>query len=177
MACADLSHGCWLIHHTAVFVTMIAIATQSPATGDNKYSLWPKEGTTFNAAFLSVTNVIFAFGKNDFIQTSFISEYTNRCLIAGHVCFFTFISEMEKPEEFPKALALLQVSDITMYIVTSVVIYRFGGKQVASPALGSAGPLARKIAFGLAIPTVGSSLLVDDHTDSSTDCHSWCDIW
>ena len=77
-------------------------------------------------------------------------------MTAGHVCFFSFISEMKKPEDFPKALALLQVCNISVYIVSAVVIYRYGGKQVKSPALGSTGPIVSKIAYGLAIPTVGN---------------------
>jgi len=48
-----------------------------------------------------------------------------------------------------------------MYIVVAVVVYRYAGSDVKSPALGSAGPLLRKIAWGVAIPTVcfGLSLL------------------
>jgi amino acid permease len=74
--------------------------------------------------------------------------------LAGHVAFFSFISELKDPEEFPKALALLQVTDIILYIVVAVVVYRFGGQKVSSPALGAAGPLIAKISYGIAIPTV-----------------------
>ena len=70
------------------------------------------------------------------------------------MAFFSFISELKNPKDFPKALALLQVSDITMYIVVAVVVYCYGGNDVASPALGAAGPVVKKIAYGIAIPTV-----------------------
>ena len=70
------------------------------------------------------------------------------------MAFFGFISEMEDPRDFPKSLAMLQVMDTTMYIVTAMVIYRYAGPDVASPALSSAGPLMSKVAYGLAIPTV-----------------------
>jgi hypothetical protein len=43
---------------------------------------------------------------------------------------------------------------MSLYIVAAVVIYRYTGADVASPALGSAGPLISKIAYGLALPTV-----------------------
>jgi hypothetical protein len=76
------------------------------------------------------------------------------------VAFFGFISELKNPREFPKALAMLQVCDISMYIVVAVVVYRYGGLDVASPALGAAGPLLKKVAFGLAIPTVCGSLIL-----------------
>lgn len=74
--------------------------------------------------------------------------------IAGHVAFFGFISEMETPTDYPKTLYLLQATDTTMYTVTALVIYRYGGKDVSSPALGSTSPLVSKIAYGIAIPTV-----------------------
>jgi hypothetical protein len=75
-------------------------------------------------------------------------------LSASHVAFFAFISELREPRDFPKALALLQICDVTMYIVAALVIYRYAGKDVKSPALGSAGPIVTKVAYGIAIPTV-----------------------
>jgi hypothetical protein len=85
-------------------------------------------------AFLAVTNIVFAY--------------------IAHVSFFGIMSEMEDAREFPKALAMLQVVDTTMYIVTAMVIYCYAGPDVKSPALSSAGPLMKKVAYGLAIPTV-----------------------
>lgn len=61
---------------------------------------------------------------------------------------------MKDPKDFPKALALLQTVDMTLYIVAAVVIYRYAGADVTSPALGSAGPLVARIAYGVALPTV-----------------------
>lgn len=76
--------------------------------------------------------------------------------LAGHVAFFGFISEMKVPTDYPKALFLLQGTDTCLYLIAAVVIYRYGGKDVASPALGSTGKLMSKIAYGIAIPTVSS---------------------
>lgn len=75
-------------------------------------------------------------------------------LTAGHVAFFGFISEMEKPRDFPKTVFLLQGVDVGLYVLAGVVIYRYGGENVTSPALGSISPLMSKIAYGIAIPTV-----------------------
>jgi hypothetical protein len=61
---------------------------------------------------------------------------------------------MQDPAEFPKSLAMLQIVDTVMYIVTAMVIYCYAGPDVSSPALSSAGPLMKKVAYGLAIPTV-----------------------
>jgi hypothetical protein len=70
------------------------------------------------------------------------------------------MAELKEPKDFPKALALLQTIDMSLYIVAAVVIYRYTGADVASPALGSAGPLISKIAYGLALPTVRATLLL-----------------
>ena len=69
---------------------------------------------------------------------------------------------MQVPTDYPKALFLLQTTDTTMYIVTAVVIYYFGGREVQSPALGSAGPVISKIAYGVAIPTVCSAVVLSE---------------
>jgi hypothetical protein len=61
---------------------------------------------------------------------------------------------METPTDYPKTLYMLQFTDTTMYTIAALVIYRYGGKDVASPALGSTSPLVSKIAYGIAIPTV-----------------------
>jgi hypothetical protein len=100
-------------------------------------------------------------------STSFLlSLNADIVVIASHVCFFAFICEMKKPEEFPKALAVLQFTDMTIYIVSSIVIYIYAGQNVASPALRSAIPLMSKIAYGLAIPTVSNFQLHSNRTNS-----------
>ncbi|EAW13764.1 putative amino acid transporter [Aspergillus clavatus NRRL 1] len=114
----------------ATMVTMISIGVQAP----DDVQVDVTTDVSFQKAFLAVTNIIFAY--------------------IAHVAFFGFISEMHDPREFPKSLAMLQVVDTTMYIVTAIVIYRYAGPDVTSPALSSAGPLMKKVAYGLAIPTV-----------------------
>jgi hypothetical protein len=64
------------------------------------------------------------------------------------------MAELEDPREFPKALALLQAVNISLYTIIALVVYRYAGDSVASPALGSTGPLISKIAYGIALPTV-----------------------
>ena len=41
-----------------------------------------------------------------------------------------------------------------MYLIVAIVTYRYAGTDVASPALGSTSPLLRKVAYGIAIPTI-----------------------
>lgn len=98
---------------------------------------------TFYSAFLAVTNIIFAY--------------------AGHVNFFTFISEMRNPQEYAKGLYLLQFADTTFYTIAAVVIYRYGGPDVSSPALGSTSSVVRKVAYGIAIPTIVVAGVINGH--------------
>lgn len=81
-----------------------------------------------------------------------------RCLLiqvlAGHICYPGFVAELKKPEDFPKALAMMQSITISFYVVTAVVIYCFAGDYVKSPALNSATPLVMKIAWGIAMPSI-----------------------
>ncbi|KAJ5629631.1 hypothetical protein N7528_003288 [Penicillium herquei] len=114
----------------ATIVTMVSVAVQAPEHVQNDVTTSP----TFSDAFLAVTNIVFAF--------------------IAHVSFFGIISEMEDPRQFPKSLAMLQVVDTTMYVVSAMVIYVYAGPDVASPALSSAGHLMKRVVYGLAIPTV-----------------------
>jgi amino acid permease len=131
---------------TAVVVTMVGVVVQRHSMAVDTMvavHLWPRADIAFHDAFLAVANIVFAY--------------------AGHVAFFTFISELRRPEEFPKALVLLQGCDIAMYVVMAVVVYCFAGEAVRSPALDSAGPLLRKVAYGVAVPTIVVAGVVNGH--------------
>jgi hypothetical protein len=82
------------------------------------------------------------------------SQFESSHIIAGHVAFFSFQSELKDPRDFRKALFFEQGIAVTFYMTISVVIYYYAGPLVASPALGSASPLVAKIAFGIALPTI-----------------------
>jgi len=90
------------------------------------------------------------------------------------------MAELQDPRDFPKALALLQGIDITLYIITAVVIYLYAGDDVASPALGSASPIVSKIAYGVGLPTVCSpppTLVWLQCANSSVDYYRRCRLW
>ncbi|KAM3073697.1 hypothetical protein ACMFMF_006900 [Clarireedia jacksonii] len=123
---------------------MIAVGVEKPSHG--QFSLWPKPGLKFREAFLSIANILFAYG--------------------GHVAFFGFMAELRDPRDFPKSLAFLQTCDITMYIIVAIVVYIYTGATVKSPALSSAGVLVSKIAFGIAIPTIIIAGVIFGHVAS-----------
>ncbi|RPB14652.1 amino acid transporter [Morchella conica CCBAS932] len=101
------------------------------------------DGTPFYLAFGAVSNIIFAY--------------------AGHLAFFSFISEMKDPRDYPKALCALQISDTILYLTAAVVIYRYTGEDVTSPALSSSTKLLEKIAYGIAIPTIVIAGVINGH--------------
>ncbi len=82
---------------------------------------------------------------------------------AGHVAFFTFIAEMKTPEDFPKALYALQIADTTLYLIVGIVVYSYTGEYAVSPALGNTGHVLRKVAYGIAFPTIIIAGVINGH--------------
>lgn len=116
---------------SAVMITMVALGVSPKAAANMMEATYHP---SFPVAFNSISNVVFAYG--------------------GHVAWISFISELKDPREFPKSLVLLQTVDISLYVIAAVVIYRYAGVDVTSPALSSNGPLVRKVAWGIALPTI-----------------------
>lgn len=54
---------------------------------------------------------------------------------------------------------MLQIVDTVLYLVSCLIIYRYVGPDVESPAILSLSPLMEKITWGLAIPTVSTFYL------------------
>ncbi|KAL8829009.1 MAG: hypothetical protein Q9170_006358 [Blastenia crenularia] len=123
----------------AVMITMIGVGVEKP--GHNVVQV--NVHTQFSKTFLATTNIVFAY--------------------AGHVAFFSFISEMKEPETYMKALFLLQGSDVSMYLIVAVVTYRYAGPDVSSPALGSTSGILPKLAYGIAIPTIVIAGVINGH--------------
>lgn len=115
---------------SAVMITMVALGVSPKAAAEMRGTYSP----AFPSAFNSVSNVVFAYG--------------------GHVAWISFISELRDPREFPKSLILQQSLDIILYVTASLVIYRYAGEDVTSPALSSNTKIVRKVAWGIALPTI-----------------------
>lgn len=109
---------------------MVALGVSPKAAAEMRATYSP----SFPAAFNSVSNIVFAYG--------------------GHVAWISFIAELRDPKEFPKALLLQQSLDIILYLTASLVIYRYAGEGVTSPALSSNSKIVRKVAWGIALPTI-----------------------
>lgn len=70
---------------------------------------------------------------------------------------------MADPREYPKALALCRGIATSVYLTIGIVVYYYCGDYVASPALGSAGVLMKKVCYGLAIPGLIMSMTLYLH--------------
>lgn len=122
----------------AILITIIATGIQAHRSPGGlsgvDWTLWPPEDMTFSSAFLSVTNIIFAY--------SFA------------VCQFSFMAELHTPTDYVKSIWSLGLIEMVIYTLTGALIYAFVGKDVSSPALLSAGPLVSRVAFGIALPVI-----------------------
>ncbi|ORY12242.1 transmembrane amino acid transporter protein-domain-containing protein, partial [Clohesyomyces aquaticus] len=119
------------------------------------------------SAIVAVTDAMIAIGvakpdmgrvvavHNGLPPVKGVGPAMNICLAyAGHVAFFGFCAELKYPKDFPKALAFMQITAITFYMLVSAIIQYYAGPLVASPALGPASPIIRKVAFRIALPTI-----------------------
>ena len=122
----------------AIGVTIIATGIEaSNAPGGLSavtWSVWPPPGTTFYSAFLSTTNIVFAY--------SFA------------VCQYSFMAEMHTPSDYVKSIWALGLAEIFIYTITGGLVYAFVGANVESPALLSASTTVSRVAFGIALPVI-----------------------
>ncbi|KAM5349168.1 hypothetical protein ACJ41O_008991 [Fusarium nematophilum] len=121
---------------TAIFTVTIAVGVQDrpsaappgPWKSDFKIVNHP----SFTEAISAISSLVFAY--------------------AGTPGFFSIAAEMKEPRHYTRALMVCQGGVTITYIVIGCVVYIYCGSYVASPALGSAGPLIKKICYGLALP-------------------------
>lgn len=59
---------------------------------------------------------------------------------------------MRDPRDYPKAVLTCQGFVTCFYLAIGVTVYMYAGQYVASPALGTAGVLIKRVSYGLAIP-------------------------
>lgn len=117
-----------------IIATGVEAGKQAGGLSAVDWSVWPPPDVSFYEAFLSVTNIIFAY--------SFA------------VCQFSFMSEMHTPKDYVKSIWALGLMEIFIYTVTGALVYAFVGNSVASPALLSSGFTVSRVAFGIALPVI-----------------------
>ena len=82
---------------------------------------------------------------------------------AGTPAFFSIVSEMREPRRYIRSMVICQTIVTVLYLAIGIVVYYYCGSYVASPALGSAGPLFKRICYGLALPGLMASMILLSH--------------
>ncbi|SCZ96026.1 BZ3500_MvSof-1268-A1-R1_Chr8-1g09954 [Microbotryum saponariae] len=124
---------------SALFTLAVAVGVEdrpaaAPPTGPWSKNLRLFGNPSFADASSSIGTLVFAF--------------------SGAPAYFTVFSEMREPKDFPKTIALCQSVITTVFILLGVIVWFFCGQYVASPALGSAGAVMKKVCYGLALPSL-----------------------
>ncbi|KAK7885614.1 hypothetical protein LTR67_010407 [Exophiala xenobiotica] len=95
-----------------------------PTDGPVRTYAFPLPGTTWVGCMNAVLNITF--------------------LWVPQILFPTFISEMERPQDFPKALAVLAGISAFLFICPPAIGFHYLGQYSTAPAFGSLGPQAYK---------------------------------
>ncbi|KAJ9202769.1 hypothetical protein DTO164E3_2742 [Paecilomyces variotii] len=122
---------------TAILIVTIAVGIQdrpsaAPQSGPWKSDYKIVNNPSFSDAMSAVSSIVFAY--------------------AGTPAFFAIVSEMRDPRKYTRSLLLCQGVVTAIYITIGCVVYYYCGSYVASPALGSAGVMVKKVAYGFALP-------------------------
>ncbi|RSL44105.1 hypothetical protein CEP54_014818 [Fusarium duplospermum] len=120
----------------AVFIVVVGVTTldrpaAAPQTGDYEFGYHTIGNPTFVAGITSAATIF--------------------CSGAGTSTFLPVISEMKKPRDYNKAVYLCMGIVSASYLSFSLVVYRWCGKWVASPSLGSAGGTIKKVSYGIGL--------------------------
>jgi hypothetical protein len=96
----------------------------------------PAAGTTFVAGLNAFLNISYTF--------------------IGQITLPSFIAEMKKPEDFPKALWAVTIAEIIVFSCVGAVVYAYTGTQYnTAPAFYSlSNDLYKKVSFSFMIPTL-----------------------
>ncbi|PPJ60808.1 hypothetical protein CBER1_02324 [Cercospora berteroae] len=138
---------------SAIFTLTIAVGVQdrpaaAPQEGPYESNYQITRNPTFAQAISSVSTIVFAFS----------------CLPA----FFACHAEMRNPKHYTRSLLTAQGAVTVVYLIIGIVVYYYCGSYVASPALGSAGALMKRICYGIALPGLVASCMLFVHMPAKT---------
>lgn len=128
-----------------ISVTIPDRPASAPQTGPFElgFAAAPPAGTTFAAAW-AASLAIFSSSANT----------------SGYV---PVISEMRRPQDYFKSLYACMAWVTASYLAFAITVYAYCGKWTASPALGSAGPNIKIVAYGIAIPGMIAGAMICVH--------------
>ena len=132
----------------SVFVLTVAAGVQERPAEAPQVGPWSSDfkivgNPTFEEAMAAVSSLVLSY--------------------AGVPAFFAVASEMADPRLYTRSVLTCQGVATVTYSVIGIVVYYYCGSYVASPALGSAGVLMKKVCYGLVLPGLIVSTLLYIH--------------
>lgn len=91
------------------------------------------------------------------IPTSHVVHLTLALVIFGSAAYIaavTFSSELKDIEDFPRALATVQISEMVLYAAMVIVVYSYVRPEVTVSGFDPAAMVLHRLCDGIAIPTV-----------------------
>ncbi|KAI6914307.1 amino acid transporter [Hortaea werneckii] len=121
----------------SIITVTVAVGAQDRPASAPQTGPWSSDFKLFQkpqlgSAMSAISSLVFAFG--------------------GTPAFFNIATEMRNQQHYARSLMFCQGFVTTTYVTIGIVVYVYCGSFVASPALGSAGVLIKKICYGLALP-------------------------
>ncbi|KAH7092567.1 transmembrane amino acid transporter protein-domain-containing protein [Paraphoma chrysanthemicola] len=122
--------------YIAVFIVVVGVTTRdrpaaAPPTGE------------YDFGYHAIAYPSFMVGMTA-TATIFVSS-------AGTSAFLPVISEMRNPRDYNKSVYLCMSIVQASYLTFSLVVYKYCGKWVTDPSLGSAGPTLKKVSYGVGL--------------------------
>ncbi|KAK4689575.1 hypothetical protein P7C73_g531, partial [Tremellales sp. Uapishka_1] len=142
-----IGFGCILSGIMIVVIGVAVVDRPAAAPQTGPYTLILNKGPDASATFTTAIAASLAI-------------YASSANTSGYI---PVISEMKRPQDYPKAVYACMIWIFCAYISMPVVVYKFCGQYVASPSLGSANPLLTKIAYGIAFPGLVMSAVICAH--------------
>ncbi|KAL4939796.1 hypothetical protein BDV06DRAFT_214005 [Aspergillus oleicola] len=122
----------------AVFIVVVGVTqvdrpAAAPATGPYELGFYaiPPTPPSFQVGMMATCNI--------FVSSSNVGA------------FVPVIAEMKNPQDFKKAVHVAMSLIMAFYITFSLVVYAYCGQWVASPSLGSAGPIVKMVSYGVGL--------------------------
>jgi hypothetical protein len=146
---AWVGSGCVIV---SVFVLTVAVGVQDRPSEAPQVGPWASDfkivgSPTFEQAMAAVSSLVLSY--------------------AGVPAFFAVASEMSDFRLYSRSVITCQTVATITYTVVGIVVYYYCGSYVASPALGSAGVLMKKVCYGLILPGLIVSTLLYIHVSWS----------
>ncbi|ORY80240.1 transmembrane amino acid transporter protein-domain-containing protein [Leucosporidium creatinivorum] len=141
----DFKHMAYIgiIASTTMFIcTILTIAGHGAQAHPNGWAegdpititVWAPEGTTFVQGMNALLNIVYTW--------------------IGHALIPSFVGDLERPEDFPKALAVSMAFEFALFTLTGAIVYHYAGQFSTAPGYGSLISRYGKVAAGFTLPTI-----------------------